>query len=681
MVGTVKKTRNDKRILMLVNIAHTLKYVSKKTAGQILRQYKKTGDNFKPTSYMLDKQFINQQKLITLKKCLHAFETIQDDTRFGALCISFGFLTNSNLEIALMEQALLIEQGENIKLGDLLIRAGMISKGEAKIVLVKQKANLKFINKSSKTDSNNGSTSKLNKKNMKEIHEDSLIFYIRNDALMVYLSKAESFDPETTLDELKQIITNQEIIHGVAKDEQLQEFLNSDDYSGDNYFELAQGDPAVDGIDATEKIYFEKEYKEAGKVGIDGSIDYKERGAVPAVKADDLIAEKFPSQKGESGLNVYDEILSPETPKEILLKTGPGTRISEDGLKIYAEVDGYPKKEITGEIVVNEVFAIEGDVDYKTGNVNYDKSVYISGSIKNGFKVNAIDIVVDEIDGGILHAKGDVIVRKGIIDAEIKAIGKITASYILRSKVSCFGNIEAIKEISDSEILSDGKCRVRVGKVFASSISAKRGADIRNIGAEKAKKMVVTVGTSPNYDKKLKKIDKLIEGNQNELEQATYEKNNAQNEIKEIVKKISDLSASLEKTRAMIEKINNTNKDGVDMLEQSIDDNNIKLAKLENKKNELENKLEKFKDAEADCSKLVKEGITEKFMLKKIDQDNPPKPVVKVEGTIVAGTQIFGRYSQTIISENKSRVRIMELQMAKNDSSHKSSWAMITSDL
>ncbi|MCP3899890.1 MAG: DUF342 domain-containing protein [Desulfobacteraceae bacterium] len=683
VVGTVQKTRKDKKILMLVNIAHTLKYISKKTAGQILRQYKKFGDEFKPTSYMLDKQFINNQKLISLKKCMHAFETIQDDTRFGSLCISFGFLTSSNLEIALMEQALLIEQGENIKLGNLLIRAGMISKGEAKIVLVKQKANLQIINKSSKTDSNNGSTSRLNKKNMKEIHEDSLIFFIRYDALMVYLRKAESFDPATTLDELKQIITNQEIIHGVAKDEKLQEFLDSDEYLEDNYFELAQGDPAVDGTDATEKIYFEKEYKEAGKVGIDGSIDYRERGTVPAVKVDDLIAEKIPSQKGESGLNVYDEIISPETPGEILLKTGPGTRISEDGLKIYAEVDGYPKKEISGEIVVNEVFAIEGDVDYKTGNINYDKSVYIEGSIKNGFKVNAIDIVVDEVDGGILHAKGDVIVRKGIIDGEIKATGKITASYILRSKVSCFGDIEVIKEISDSEVLSDGKCRVRVGKVFASSISAKRGADIRNIGTEKAKKMIVTVGTSPNYDKKLDKIDKMIEDSQNELEQATYEKNNAQNEIKEIITVVSDLSASLEKTQTMIEKISNTNKNGVDMLKENIDDKNKKLAKLEIKKNELESKLEKFQDAEAECSKLVKEGITEKFTLKKIDQDKPPKPIVKAEGTIVAGTQISGRYSKTIISENKTRVKIMEIQMAENESSssRKSSWAMVTSDL
>ncbi len=672
-VSTPEKTIEDKRILMLVNIAFTLKYISKKVAGQILRQYKKIGNEFNPASYMLEKKLINQQKLISIKKSMNAFETMQDDTRFGALCISFGFLTPSNLEIALKEQSLLIKQGENIKIGELLIKAGMISKGEVKIVLIKQKTNLKIIEGSAKTENNGSQPFKINKKNMKEVHEDNLIFFIRRDALIAYLCKAESFDSEISLKELKEIINNQEIIHGVAKDEHLQEFLDSDNYSKNDYFELAEGDPAVDGIDAREKIYFESEYKEAGKVSIDGSIDYKERGTIPAVKANDLIAEKIPSQKGEAGLNIYDEIISPEIPKEILLKSGLGTRLSEDGLKIYAEVTGYPKKEITGEIVVNEVFAIDGDVDYRTGNVNYDKSVYIAGAIKNGFKVNAIDIVVDEVDGGILHAKGNVIVRKGIIDAKIKAKGKVTASYILRSKVSCFGDIEVIKEISDSEILSDGKCRVRVGKVFASSITAKRGADIRNIGTEKAKKAIITVGTSPNYDKKIVKIDKLIETNQNELEHATYEKNNAQGEIKEITATISDLSFSLEKTMTMIEKTT-TNENGAGVLEQNIDDKYKKLT-------ELENKLKEFKETETECSKLVKDSITDKFLLKKRDQDNPPKPVIKVEGTIVAGTQVSGRYSKTFIGENKNRVRIMEIQIGENDSSQKSAWGMITSDL
>ncbi|MCK5313326.1 MAG: DUF342 domain-containing protein [Desulfobacteraceae bacterium] len=389
-MNTAKKSRKDKQVVMIVNVALTLNYISKKTAGKILRQYKKTGDIFNPTSYMLEKKHINKLSLTSLKKTLYAFETILDDVRFGALCIAFKFLTASNLELALQEQQLLEERGNVMRLGDILSQAGMISKGQCHLILIKQKTNLRALEGPSLTE---------DKKSMREINIDDLVFLISNDALKVYLKKTELFDSSTTsLEDLKEIITDQSILHGVVKDEQLQNFLDSDKFINENYFTLAKGDAAVHGVDATEKIYFEEEYKAAGKVGIDGSIDFRERGSVPNVNENDLLAEKIPAKEGEAGLNVFDEIIHPEAPKETFLKPGTGAILSEDGLKIFAAVNGYPKKEITGEIIVNEIFVIDGDVDYRTGHVNYDKSVNISGSIKNGFKVNAIDIVVDEVD-------------------------------------------------------------------------------------------------------------------------------------------------------------------------------------------------------------------------------------------------------------------------------------------
>ena len=647
--------------------------------GEILRQYKRIGDTFNPASYMLEKNFINKANLVLLKKNMYAFETIQNDTRFGALCISFNFLTPGNLELALKEQKLLLKKGKSIKIGDILLQAGMISKGQCRLILVKQKANTQALGILSKTKKQG--TNEIDKTNMREIKQDNLVFLIQNNALKVYLQKTEAFDPTTSLEELKESIINQEILHGVVKDERLQHFLDSNKFIKENYFTLAEGDAPIDGIDASEKLYFEEEYQVAGEISIDGSIDYRERGSIPTVNKGDLLAEKIPAKKGEAGLNVFDEIIPPEEPRETFLKFGTGTSISEDGLRIYAMVNGYPKKEITGEIIVNEIFEIDGDVDYKTGNVNYDKSVNISGSIKNGFKVNAIDIVVDEVDGGILHAKGNVIVRKGIIDAEIKAGGKVTASYILRSNVSCFGDIEAIKEISDSEILTDGKCRVRAGKVFASSITAKRGADIRNVGAEKAKRVTLIVGTSPNYTKKIKEIDKSIEDNQNELELMTYEKNNTRSQIKELHASISQVSESINKTEAIIDKIDNTNKGGNEMMLQSLSEATDKKKKLEIQKQKLENEFQQHKDAETKYSKIVRDKIKEKFILKKADQDNPPKPIVRVDGTIVAGSFVSGKNSKIIINENKRRVKIVEIQISTDHSPRKNPWEMIISDL
>jgi len=518
----------------------------------------------------------------------------------------------------------------------------MISKSQAQLVLIKQKMDIKALQRSGVIEKD--------KKNMQQIKTNHLIFYIQNNALKAFLIKTELFDPATSLEKLKTIIADQGILHGVATDERLQHFLDSDKYIQNNYFTLAVGDAPVQSIDVMEKLYFDEQYQNAGQISIDGSIDYKERGTIPSVEKGDLLAEKIPAREGEAGINIFDEIIPPETPKEILLKSGPGTEISEDGLRLYAMVNGYPKKEISGEIVVNEIYIINGDVDYRTGNVKYDKSVNISGSIKNGFKVNAIDIVVDEVDGGILHASGDIIVKKGIIDAQVKAKGKIKAGYILRSHVSCFGDIEAVKEISDSEIFSDGRCKLRSGKVLASSITAKSGAYIKNIGGEKAKRMSIIVGTSPNFENQIKKIDIKIEENQNELEIMTYKKNNAHNEIKEIEAQIHMHTPA------------------------DIDD-------LAIQKQKLETDFIKYQKAEKKYSKLVKDNIKEKFLLKQADQKNQPRPIVKVEGTIVAGTFIFGRYSKIIIHKKQNRVKIMETKIPLETYPGKNPWEMVISSL
>jgi uncharacterized protein len=679
--SNVKKTKKGRQVFLIVNVAYTLNFISKKNAGEIFKQYKKDGDTFDTESYMLEQKFINKQTLSSLKKATDTFGTIQDDTRFGSLCTSFDFLTEGNLDIALEEQKLLQNKGDAKKLGDLLSQAGMLSKGQRDLILIKQKANQKTGEGSGTNEKKEVTASDIDISNMRKIKSDDLLFLISDDLLAVYLQKTEEFDPDTSIEDLKKIISDLKIIHGVVNDGQLQIFLNSKGFIKEKYFTLAVGDEPVSGIDAIEKIHFKEEYKDAGKISIDGRIDYKERGNIPIVKTDGLLAEKIPAQKGEAGLNVFDEFIPPGPPKDFSLKFGKGVKISEDGLRIYAAVNGYPQRDAAGKVIVKEVFVIDGDVDYETGHVNYDKSVNITGTVKNGFKVNAIDIVVNEVDGGFLHAKGNVLVKKGIIDARVSAKGTVTAGYISRSKIACFGDIEAVKEISDSEILSDGECRVSRGKIFASSITAKRGVEIRNIGSEKAKRVSITVGTSPNYNKKSKEIKTLIENAKNELKQIASLKNNTLTQIKKINSAMSQISASTQKNQELIKTLYSRNNNETEILQLGMIEANENLKNLEIEKVEIEDKLQKLQDTEANCTQLIEKGIQEQDILKKIEQDSHPKPVVKVEGTLVSGSFISGRYSKVIINKNRNRVKIMEVKSTENDPLRKNPWEMVIASL
>lgn len=60
------------------------------------------------------------------------------DNRFGSLCLTLGFLSYGNLCLALEEQTLLRVQGRQVRIGNLLVEAGMISNGEKDEVLTTQ---------------------------------------------------------------------------------------------------------------------------------------------------------------------------------------------------------------------------------------------------------------------------------------------------------------------------------------------------------------------------------------------------------------------------------------------------------------------------------------------------------------------------------------------------------------
>lgn len=61
-----------------------------------------------------------------------------EDNRFGALCLTLGFISPCNLNLALEEQALIKKQGRQIPIGKLLVESGMISPCQREAVLTTQ---------------------------------------------------------------------------------------------------------------------------------------------------------------------------------------------------------------------------------------------------------------------------------------------------------------------------------------------------------------------------------------------------------------------------------------------------------------------------------------------------------------------------------------------------------------
>ncbi len=637
---------------------------------------------------MLSKNYLSVQDMGQLKKACLSFAKVQDDTRFGALAIEFNFITQSNLDLALEEQTRLKSSGHTSRIGDLLVDAGMLSQRQRKLILQKQKIEAAGRKES---DGNNRTDAKKDKQpadaheqfdptHMREICEPEVTIYIRNDALKAFFKKTKTFDHSMLLTDLKFLLEKVGIIYGVVDDDELSNFISQAKYQ-DTVFQVASGLKPIDGTDAQIVYMFEQDYLKAGNLAEDGTIDFKDRGDIPFVAEGDVLAEKILPKPGKDGVNVYGDVIPQIEAVDVSFNLGKGVHLSTDDLQVIASAEGNPKLKQSGEISVNSAYFIEGDVDYTTGHVKFDKNVYITGSIKSGFRVEAIDVVANTIDGGIVKAQGDVFIQNGVTESSIEAKGSIKAGFIHRSNAMCMGNLNIVKEIVDTDIIIEGTLDISKGRVYSSSICAKGGAKVYTIGSEKAKPSAITVGASLYLEKELATIDKAIEKRQNILEKSSLEKDNVEAELTVVNEKLKNFDQSEQRTLSMIAQIKETGNDSkAAVFQKNLDEAQKKIHDLKNRKVLLETRLKMVRQEISNNAEAVKASVKDKFALKRLNQANPPKPILDVSGKAFASTKINGKHSHLILSQDISHARVMEMD-GNQDGSFRSNWEMIITNL
>lgn len=308
------------------------------------------------------------------------------------------------------------------------------------------------------------------------------------------------------------------------------------------------------GTDAQIFYLFDLDYLSPGRLEDDGTMDYKTRGQIPLATAGDILAEKIPSKAGRDGVDVFGDVVEAIPPKDMDILCGKGVSLSDNKLKAYADIDGYPKLSLDSTLSVNDAHVIKGDVDYTTGHVKFTKNVFITGTVKSGFKVEALDVVARSVDGGIIRAKGDVAVAQGITNAVIDAEGSVSASYVHRSSIGALGDVDITQEVVESNISLEGTFEMSRGKMYASTVSARGGAKIYHIGSIKTVPSNIEVGTSPYLKRALRTLNHEIEKTQTLLEAKMDEKASVRNRLSGIQREIGRLnkearSGSEKKTR------------------------------------------------------------------------------------------------------------------------------------
>ena len=224
-----------------------------------------------------------------------------------------------------------------------------------------------------------------------------------------------------------------------------------------------------------------------------------------------LLATKTVATKGQDGSTVTGKTLPARPGKDDRLSAGKNTKLSSDHLQLVADADGQPilrDKTIT----VEPVLAIDGDIDFTTGNIDFAGSVRVLGNVVEGFTLKASEHIHIEgmAEDCYIEAGGDVLIKGGFQGGKkgiVKAGGNVSALFIERASVEAGGSIMAGQTLH-STLLAIDQVVVTAGKghICGGTVSARNLIHASIIGSEYGTWTELSVGFQPKDKARLEEL-------------------------------------------------------------------------------------------------------------------------------------------------------------------------------
>lgn len=590
-------------------------------------------------------------KIILNRKKKSFFKQRAVDKLFCKIAIDKHFVTEPEVLQILEEQLIGFSKNFEIKkIRDIMIEHSIIS--EAQAALIDSLITVKHVS--------NEDGQKEGKKRVFKIGENNAFeLTITADDMEAAIRLAGKMPEGMTAESLKYLLKAHQIIYGLADDIDIEIFLKRASESNRPSFTIAKGRPVKLGRDASIKYFFEDENSRFGRELASGKFDYRDRGVINNVAQGTVLAQKIALIEPVKGSTVTGIEIPAPIPIDLNLSCGKGALLSKDGLTVTAAVNGRPDLAIGGKISVLNEKTVEGNVDFKTGNIIFGGDVNVTGTLLPGFSVIADNLTVNDIEDGEVNVENNIIVKNNITNANIHSGGNLfVAQSIKKSSVTVRGDVVIEKEIIDCTIITSGKVVIPRGRIIASTIYAAKGIEAKDIGSEKSSPCNLFPGADDHAKDAVKKFNEQIEAQKKRLEELKSAQNECEKKIFEQLNALTEMSKIqegmlVEKENALAGKAsaasdivkNHINERIVD-IENRISKTGETINKMfyEHEKSQGKSKNIKIKVREADIQ--IHTAIKERNEFQKwYDQERKSllkkdTPSVLVHGILFSGTQI-----------------------------------------
>ncbi len=335
----------------------------------------------------------------------------------------------------------------------------------------------------------------------------------------IILTPPEGGGRSLTAGELMDALKSEGVVFGI-KESAINALASSPVYN--EMVTAAEGLRPENGKSGSIEYLFDMKSEKKPVIREDGRVDYRELNLIENVVKGQKLCNIIPPTRGVPGKTVTGADVAPVDGKPAVIPKGKNVVVSEDGLALFAAVDGQVMFS-NGKVNVFSTYEVPADVDNSTGNIYFVGNVLVRGNVLSGFTIEAGGNVEvwGVVEGAVIKAEGDIILRRGIQGLGKGVLisgGSITARYIEHSTVEARDDIRA-EAIMHSNVKCGNVLELSGRKGLLVGGSCKVGKEIiaKVIGSEMSTTSEIEVGVDPTLRERHKAIRDEIIASENSL--------------------------------------------------------------------------------------------------------------------------------------------------------------------
>ncbi len=255
--------------------------------------------------------------------------------------------------------------------------------------------------------------------------------------------------------------------------------------------------PVSDTPGRLEKLYEPTPDSETVTIG---SFSHYDHSSIVTVREGQPLLKIYPPVEGCDGVTAFGKPIPRKLAREVRMR--PGRYVEQRGDTFYAVCGG----ELTltdQKIWVSPELQINGDVDFRTGNIEFEGNITVGRNVLDLFRIDSDDSVTVHgiIEAAEIHVGRDLLAGGGIAGKEkgrFVAGRHVEAKYITNATVRAGGDILVHKEIVNSDLVCGGRLILKNGAFVGGQLHALGGAHVKELGSGGGVKTTVVAGV--DYD-------------------------------------------------------------------------------------------------------------------------------------------------------------------------------------